>query len=322
MKNSRKMFILTEAVLAVLVIIVAFIMFRERNGQERQRISVIVQDSDASRWSAFKYGLEMAVEDLDIEMFVVSTAGGMSVSEAEELIEREIDNGVDAVIVQPVEGDTAGEMLNRMKRKIPVMLVESRASEDKDSDLPVTEPDHYAMGKALAEELLADYDGNIQGKTLGIVSEASDSEAVRSRERGFTETLEGKGAEILWTVSRDPDEEGVSMENRPEADFVIALDDESLVKAGTASEENNLHGAVVYGIGNSTEAVYCLDFGSAECLVVPDEFNVGYQSLTEVAESLGHFSGDMENRTVSYTVMRRENLFTKENQEILFTMNQ
>ena len=82
----------------------------------------------------------------------------------------------------------------------------------------------------------------------------------------------------LWRISR-------------EADFVIALDDESLVKAGTASEENNLHGAVVYGIGNSTEAVYCLDFGSAECLVVPDEFNVGYQSLTEVAESLGLFQG-------------------------------
>ena len=31
--------------------------------------------------------------------------------------------------------------------------------------------------------------------------------------------------------------------------------------------------------GNSTEAVYYLDTGIAGCLVVPDEFNVGYQSL-------------------------------------------
>ena len=79
---------------------------------------------------------------------------------------------------------------------------------------------------------------------------------------------------------------------------------------------------MVYGIGNSTEAVYCLDFGSAECLIVPDEFSVGYESLRTVAESFRFFSGEMEGKKVSHTVMRRENIFTKENQEILFTMNQ
>ena len=51
------------------------------------------------------------------------------------------------------------------------------------------------------------------------------------------------------------------------------------------------------------------DFGSAECMVVPDEFNMGYQSLSEVAGSLAMFSGGMESRTVSHTVIRRENLF-------------
>ena len=64
---------------------------------------------------------------------------------------------------------------------------------------------------------------------------------------------------------------------------MAALDDNSLTAAGECSASNNLHGAVVYGIGNSTEAVYYLDTGSVECLVVPDEFNVGYQSLTEMA---------------------------------------
>ena len=86
--------------------------------------------------------------------------------------------------------------------------------------------------------------------------------------------------------------------------------------------EKNLHGALVYGIGNSAEAIYYVDFGSAECMVVPDEFNMGYQSLSEVAGSLAMFSGGMESRTVSHTVIRRENLFTEENQEILFTMSQ
>ena len=37
------------------------------------------------------------------------------------------------------------------------------------------------------------------------------------------------------------------------------------------------------------QAVYYLDIGVAECLVVPDEFSVGYQSLTRLAENLRRF---------------------------------
>lgn len=62
--------------------------------------------------------------------------------------------------------------------------------------------------------------------------------------------------------------------------------------------------------------------GIAGCLVVPDEFNVGYQSLTEAAEILTHYFHKMHDRTVSYTVLRRDTLFSKENQEIIFTMSQ
>ncbi len=105
-------------------------------------------------------------------------------------------------------------------------------------------------------------------------------------------------------------------------DFVIALDDNSFTMAGEYAAANDLHGALVYGIGNSTEAVYYLDTGIAGCLVVPDEFNVGYQSLTEAAEILTHYFHKMHDRTVSYTVLRRDTLFSKENQEIIFTMSQ
>ena len=92
--------------------------------------------------------------------------------------------------------------------------------------------------------------------------------------------------------------------------------------AGECAQANDLHGALVYGIGNSMEAVYCLDAGYIRCLVVPDDFNMGYQSLKEAVESLEHFFRKPQSITVSYTVMRRDTLFKKENQEILFTMSQ
>ena len=55
---------------------------------------------------------------------------------------------------------------------------------------------------------------------------------------------------------------------------------------------------------------------------VPDDFDMGYQSLVEAAESLGFIARKPKSRTVSFTVMRKQNLFSKENQEILFTMSQ
>lgn len=103
---------------------------------------------------------------------------------------------------------------------------------------------------------------------------------------------------------------------------MIALDDASLTKAGECSAANDLHGALVYGIGNSTEAVYYLDTGMAECLLVPDEFNRGYQSLTETVGSLGLYPRNMRGKVLSFTVIRRKELFTKKNQEILLTMSQ
>lgn len=324
MKNNHKMFILIEGALGLLVLILAIVMLRGNTSRNLDKVSVIVQDSDDNQWDAFKYGLRMAAEDQEIEMFVVGTEGVMSVEEQESLIEQEIDNGADAVIVQPVPGAETEAMLKRIENGVPVMLAGSTASLEKEASvLPVTEADNYAMGQTLAEEVLKDYDGNLDGKRLGVVSQTSESEAAVNLRKGFESVMEDTGAVTAWTVDGSfGEEEDISLDTLPKVDLVAALDDNSLTAAGASAAANNLHGAVVYGIGNSTEAVYYVDTGAVECLVVPDAFNVGYQSLTEIAKNLRNYFHEAGDRTVSHTVLRKENLFSKENQELLFTMSQ
>ena len=324
METGKKVVILLEAFLALMVLAALLLMLQGKNGQDLVKVSVVVRNSDDAQWSAFKYGLKMAAEDQGIEVFIVNTGETLTVEEEKSLIEWEIDNGADAVIVQPVPETGAEEMLKKFEKRVPVMLVESTASKDRTlTKLPVTEPDHYAMGTVLAEELLADYNGKVDGKTIGILSETNDSEAAINREKGFRDRLAGTKAEIIWNVSCHSGEaKENSLAAQPEVNFVVALDDDSLTAAGEESAANNLHGAVVYGIGRSTEAVYYLDTDHVKCLVVPDEFNVGYQSLTKTAESLKRHFHKVQGETVSHTVLRRETLFSKENQEIIFTMSQ
>ena len=137
----------------------------EKNEKKQEKISVIIQNSDDSQWAAFKYGAKMAAADKKTEVFVVSTAGSLSVQEEENLIEREIANGASGIIVEPANGEKTEKMLKEVEKKVPVVLVESLASSDgTETKMPVTGADNYAMGKALAEELLKDCGGNIKGK--------------------------------------------------------------------------------------------------------------------------------------------------------------
>lgn len=204
------------------------------------------------------------------------------------------------------------------------MLVEHASPEEWNSSIFASvKPNDYEIGKTLAEELLKDYSGDISGKKIGILSETQKSESIIQREKGFRDGLKGAGAEMNWSVSislREDKEEYLS--NQAKVDLVIALDDNSLRTAGQCATARKLRGALIYGVGSSTEAIYYLDTGIVECLVVPDEFNVGYQSLTEIAKNLHSIFYRKKNQMVSNTVIRKETLFSKENQEILFTMSQ
>ena len=325
MKNGKKIFILVETFLGLMVFVLVMFMFLEKNEKKQEKISVIIQNSDDSQWAAFKYGAKMAAADKKTEVFVVSTAGSLSVQEEENLIEREIANGASGIIVEPANGEKTEKMLKEVEKKVPVVLVESLASSDgTETKMPVTGADNYAMGKALAEELLKDCGGNIKGKKIGLVSGEENAEAISERAEGVRAVLEEKQADILWQISDSfaEDKEKNSMEQSEKVDFIMTLDNISLVAAGECSSTNNLHGAVLYGIGHSMEAFYYLDTGERQCLVVPDEVNRGYQSVAELSDSLRRFMKKPERNTVSYSTVRRETLFSKENQEVLFTMSQ
>ena len=217
MKNGKKIFILVETFLGLMVFVLVMFMFLEKNEKKQEKISVIIQNSDDSQWAAFKYGAKMAAADKKTEVFVVSTAGSLSVQEEENLIEREIANGASGIIVEPANGEKTEKMLKEVEKKVPVVLVESLASSDgTETKMPVTGADNYAMGKALAEELLKDCGGNIKGKKIGLVSGEENAEAISERAEGVRAVLEEKQADILWQISdsfaEDKEKNAVSLQ--------------------------------------------------------------------------------------------------------------
>lgn len=321
MMNNKKGFVLTEVILMIMVIGLALMMISGQNKKALDKISVILENAGDSQWSALKYGLKMAAEEEGIELAVVDVEEGLDAEAQKKVFEREIEDGADALIVQPVLDKNDQEVLKKIEKRVPVMLVGYEAEKGETRyDLPVIKEDNYEMGQALAEEMLKDFEGNIEEKKIGLLLASTDSNMLSSRECGFKDALEDKNANIL-ELSLD------SLLDREEnteskVDIVIALDDSNLTAIGEYLASSQPHGELLYGIGQSTEAIYYLDKGIAECVVVPDEFNVGYQSLSEVARKLDHYFENVKKQTVSYSVIRKETLFSKENQELLLTMSQ
>lgn len=321
MKNSKITFVLIEVILGILVLLIALGMILEKNGNTQDKISVILQNPDDQRWSAFKYGLRMAAADYGIEMLVVSTDMIQDADEEENVVKYEIACGANGIIIQPAFKSQTIKTLEKLDKNNPVMLIGTGIAEG-ENKIPVVQPDYYAMGKNLAEEVLNDYNGKITGKTMGILMENREQESAQSCEKGFMDVIRTTGAEVKWIQSELGEDGESRVSSQLPVDFVIALDELSMITAGRCASENNLQGALLYGIGNSTESVYYLDTGVAECLIVPDDFSMGYRSLATIAEKLKSRNRKMESQTVGHTVFRKENLFSKENQEILYTMGQ
>ena len=91
MKNGKRSFILTEIILGMLVVILAFFMLYNKNEDKTERIAVIIPDIEESQWSAFKYGLKMASQEYGVNTILISKSN-INLSEDEmEVVKQEID---------------------------------------------------------------------------------------------------------------------------------------------------------------------------------------------------------------------------------------
>lgn len=323
MKSGRKTFIRTEIFLGILVLIsIGFIIYN-RTLDRTERIAVIVPDIDGGQRAAFQYGLKAAAQEFDVNIVLINKENLETMDDEVEAVAKEIEKGVDGIILQPITNSGEESRIKQVIGKVPIMIVGDSFVKDGSSIFQTIEPDHYQMGVDLAKKLLEDYNGNLSGKTIGIYSQKSDSTALCKREEGVIDTLKESGAEILWSVSKeDASKEVVNLQTQRKVNIVITLDNDSLVEAGESAVQNDLYGALIYGIGNSAEAIYYLDSRWVECVIVPDEFDAGNQSVAELVRRLRKRYYTMQNHEVAYTVLTRENLFLKENQNLLFTISQ
>lgn len=320
MKRNRLYFGVLILILLLIVGWASYSMLQVGMQEETHSVSVIVNDSNNDRWIALHQGLVQAADDYNIDLNFVSTGTLTGVDEELALINRELENGAEGVIVQMV-GDT--QELDEISARAAVMLLETDISQE--GVYAFAGPDNTAIGSALADVIKEDFGEELFGKSIGILSGNEEKLSTQQRLAGFKEALAGTGAEILWTIDGAKEQSGGADALREMApvDIVITLEnDETERMVDYLQEENTQPKSFLYGVGCSEKAVYYLDKGLIRTLVVPNEFNMGYQSMEAMANQLHYRLTQADDCQVDYLVVNRMNLYDEDNQKVLFPIVQ
>lgn len=325
MKKNNIYFALVLLFLVVIIGWSAVTMLTAGREEESYSVSVIVSDSNNDRWTAMREGMEQAAVNNGIELNYMSTGVFSDTDEEMQIIAREIENGADGIIVQMVDSDVDLERMEFIDSSVALMLIETDVRPEE--LYAYTGPDNYEIGMAIAGAVLEDFGLESDGKKIGILIGNQGQVAMQKRLEGVKDTLEGTGVEIAWEIADSPETVAKLTANQDESEVnaIIALGNEETeitVDYFVTESDGKPVKSSLYGVGYSEKSVYYLDKGVIQRLVVPYEFNMGYQSMEEIAQQLKFHLTDAENRKVGYLVVDRETLYDEENQKILFPIVQ
>ena len=324
MKKNRLYFGMIIAFLVAIVVWTSYQMWNVGKEEEAHKVSVIVENSGLDRWSLMRQGLEQAARDYNIDLDYGPTSGFDGVSAELDVVRREIENGAKGIIVQMASGGNT-EDIAEVALKASVVLIETDVTPE---DLyVVVGPDNIRMGTALAKAVTEDFGPELSDRKIGILSGNQKQLAMQQRFSGVTDSLADEGAQVAWCIEGTAEQEkeafGAMLRETP-VDILIVLgnDELEMVMDEFAAGEPTDGKCVVYGVGSSEKTVYYLDKGWIDTLVVPNEFNMGYQSMEAIAGQLIYHTDVVEKCEVDYLVVDRTNLYDEDIQKILFPIVQ
>ncbi len=319
MKENR-LFTALVAVVVTVILLLSLGMFLNGSGQKRYSVSVVVGNSGDSRWTAFRAGLQQAARDENIAVNFVNTGNIASIQQEWKLIDSEVSHGADGIITELRASDGAATRLDDLSRKTSFILLNTDAESGGDVDgcFAYVGLDNTAVGKSLAAEILRNEGTGSEKRRIGIAAGNQQQYALQERLRAAEEAL-ADYAEVVWVVSGDDQLEAMRRENGSKrADIILALDDESLQEAVRYVEVTGRRYLSLYGVGCSETLVRALDMGVVRSMLVPEEFNMGYQALVSLSDHLNHRDERVQSQIVGFRIVTKATMYEEENQKLLF----
>jgi len=307
-------FIVVGIVLFIIFVATTFYLYSGNKEEEQKTISVILYGNAMDRWETLKQGIDQAALDENAEINYVVMSAENNAEEQLLLIQREIDNGADGILLAANSESLNLDSIKRPSKDFPIVCIESGVE---NSNITLVSADNYLMGEKLAEAIGENENERVR---IALVKDDLERDSVKERYDGFYNKIREKFSKFTIWEREEGENRAMIFAQRElteeAVDVVVAFDNACLEAVIDATVNLNKN-VKIYGIANSDKAVYYLDNGRVETLVYQDEFSIGYIGLKTVLGKKQYDESEMSNY-IQYHVVNDENLYSPENQRVLF----
>ena len=256
--------------------------------------------------------MNQGANESGIYLDIVSSSAFSGLAEEYTILERELENGADGVIAALCDTSDPGGRLEEIAGKNQIVLIASDL--DLENGYALVQPDPHKIGRAIAEMVLKE---NVDGKTVGVVSGNQRTLAGRQRLAGFQARMQEKCADFTASFLAKTEAE-LEKEMKTPPDILVALDSSAMELALDYLQKKETSKVRLYGEGRSERAVYCLDRGMIQGMVVQDEYAMGYESARLIRKCLENSTGSMTQVETGFISVTKEEMHEKEAEKILF----
>ncbi len=322
MKKKRKQI---SIILFVLLVLSFLLLLNDTilsaNNKKIYNISIIVRGKNSESLMIMKQGIDQAASEMNVNISFVTLSEENSYREQTELIEREINNKADAIIIAPVDYEKMVEPIENAMKKVPVILIESTVkSKNVRSSISC---DNYNLGVSLGEKMIQM--GNTNAN-IAIVKNNLECSSIKERYDGFMSIMKNTENNCtFWEISGEKEvthyNEAKQLLKYNDVDAVVTFDPGILELVGEAKKDlssiNKEKTSIqIYGAGSTSKIISLLEDNVINATAMQNEFNVGYLGVkTAVSVINGKY---VNNETIYSTVINTQNMYSEENQRLLF----
>lgn len=283
-------------------------------------ISVIVRGKNSESWMIMKEGMEQAASEMNVNFSFITLSSDNSVKEQIELIDREIKNGVDGIIVAPVDYMEMAKYLEETSKKIPMVQIESKVNSE--VKIPYISCDNYRLGKTLANEI--QLNSKVKQRII-VVKNNIVCSSTYERYLGFIdEMMKTDNSLSFWQLSNNEDtayEEAKKLMENNVMDVLVTFEPSVLEILGKSkkditNETKEKLNLAVHGAGSTNKIISYLEEGIIDSTAMQNEFSVGYLGVKALVDLLK--GNSVESSEIYSTVINGKNMYSKENQRLLF----
>ncbi len=283
-------------------------------GPKAPRVTVVLASNSSYDSTVMRQGMNQAAYDYNVELTFTAPIRSGDSNEQISLLHSERLDIPEGVIIVSVDSIAVVNYLTETPLDTKLLLINTP---DRDGiPYAVVGSDYPALAEELIRKITQEAPA---ARSFGIYYTDGKDSAARMLEKTLLEALKASDHEV-YSYALTP---GISAEQlaamvQGKDDVLIGLDGNALrLLAESSRYLPETDKPLIYGRGVSPENVDSIKSGTIRLLMAESDYNTGYLAVAEMALAIEN-KRTPESKVIAYTPIDRENVFSRENELLLF----